>query len=127
MGLDIQALKSNPDIMRLNPELRGPPAGPVRSKYGNVPTLYRGRIYDSKKEAERAAYLDILVKSGDLAAVIPQVSFTLAGGIVYRCDFVVLHNDGTYRVEDVKGHRTKEYRIKKRLFKERYGREIIEV
>jgi hypothetical protein len=61
-----------------------------------------------------------------IAAVMRQVPFTLAGGIVYKADFVALNSDGTYRIEDVKGVRTKEYRLKKRLMAEK-GLEIVEV
>ena len=99
---------------------------PKQSKYRNKRTEYNGRIYDSKREAQRAAELQLLVKSGDVAAVLEQVAFTLAGGIKYRADFVILGWDGTFTVEDSKGILTKEYRLKKRLMAER-GIEIHEV
>jgi hypothetical protein len=102
------------------------PGDPKPSKYRNHKTPYKGKVYDSQREANRAAELDMLVKAGEIAGYAEQVGFLLAGGIVYRADFVVLEWDGTYRVEDAKGVRTKEYRIKKRLMKEK-GLEIEEV
>ena len=68
---------------------------PKQTKYHNVKTAYRGRIYDSKREAQRAAELDMLVKGGEIAGKVEQVPFALSGGVVYRADFVVLRNDGT--------------------------------
>ena len=100
---------------------------PRQSKYRNVRTAYAGKVYDSKREAQRAAELDLLIKAGEIAGKLEQVPFALPGGVVYRADFVVLRNDGTWYVEDAKGVRTKEYKIKARLFAERYGQEIVEV
>lgn len=100
---------------------------PRQSKYRNVRTAYAGKVYDSKREAQRAAELDLLIKAGEIAGKLEQVPFALPGGVVYRADFVVLRNDGTWYAEDAKGVRTKEYKIKARLFAERYGQEIVEV
>lgn len=86
---------------------------PKRSKYGNK----RQDGYESKHEAERAGELHLMVKAGEACKVLEQVPFELAGGIVYIADFVVLLPDGTYRVEDAKGFRTKEYKLKKRLMR----------
>lgn len=96
------------------------------SKYRNKRTEANGKTYDSKKEAKRAQELQLLVRAGEIAGVMEQVTFTLAGGVRYRADFVILNWDGTYAVEDVKGVLTKEYKIKKRLMAER-GLEIKEV
>jgi len=123
--LDLSTLRQNPDLVRLNPELSAKET-PKRSKYGNVRTEYRGRVYDSKAEARRAAELDKLVPA-EIVAWFPQVTFNLPGGIRYRCDFLVILPDGTWRAEDVKGKATDVYKLKRKLFKERYGKEITEV
>jgi hypothetical protein len=102
------------------------PGDPKPSKYRNKRTEYKGKVYDSGREANRAAELDLLVKAGEIAGYAEQVPFLLAAGIIYRADFVVLEWDGTYRVEDVKGVRTKEYRLKKRMMRDK-GLEIEEV
>ncbi len=125
ISLDPSIMRDNPDLVRLNPELRQEER-PKRSKYGNIRTEYRGRVYDSKAEARRAAELDALVPA-EIVAWFPQVTFNLAGGIRYRCDFLVILPDGTWRAEDVKGKATDVYKIKRKLFRERYGQEIKEV
>jgi hypothetical protein len=122
--LDIESLKANPDIVRLNPELQ---EAPKRRKYGNVPTEYKGRNYASKREAGRAKNLDFEVMAGTVVVWFAQVPFKLALGVTYISDFVILLPDGTWRVEDSKGVRTQVFKIKAKLFKAKYGREIIEV
>jgi hypothetical protein len=102
------------------------PGAPRKSKYRNRRTPYGADVYDSAREANRAAELDMLTRAGEIAGYAKQVPFRLPGDIVYRADFVVLLQDGTYRIEDAKGVRTKEYRLKKRLMKAR-GLEITEV
>lgn len=89
------------------------------TKYHNRPTQLDGKIYPSKHEAERAAELKLLVRSGGAAAVLEQVPFLLAGGVKYVADFVILNWDGTFTVEDAKGVRTKDYSIKKKLMAEK--------
>ncbi len=42
-------------------------------------------------------------------------------------DFVVLYPNGRYVVEDAKGVKTDVYKIKKKLMKETYNIEVIEV
>jgi len=112
---------------------RGLPAGisspdkqPRPAKYRNKRTVVDGTTYDSAREADRACELKLLVKVGEVAAVLEQVPFLLPGGIIYRADFVILNWDGTFTVEDAKGVRTKEYIMKKKLLRER-GIEIVEV
>lgn len=103
--------------------------GEKRSKYGNRRTSYGGHTYDSAREANRAAELDLLIRAGEIAGYARQVPFRLEGDIVYKADFVVLLPDGTYRIEDVKSEITRKdkvYRLKKRLMKAR-GLEIVEV
>lgn len=131
MTLDLTRLRDNPDLVRLNPELLEPVEKPSkRAKYGNVRTAFQGREYASKREAQRAADLDALEIAGEIAGWIPQWPFRLAGGIKYVCDFLVILNDGTWRAEDVKSEATRRiatYRMKRRLFRERFNSEIIEV
>jgi hypothetical protein len=122
----LEQYMSNPDIARRNPQLQ-PEPGPKPSKYGNKRTEYEGRVYASKREAERAQELDLIKRAGAVLHWSPQVSFELPGGVRYVADFVVIWKDWTVTVEDTKGFQTKEYRIKKKLFAERYGKQITEV
>ena len=129
---DLSTLRANPDLVRLNPCLQqvSPPAETQPRKYRNTPTEYQGRVYQSKREAQRAEALDFMEKAGDIAAWFPQVPFRLAGGIKYVCDFLVILPDGTWRAEDVKSPATRRigtYRLKRKLYRERFGFEIVEV
>ena len=130
--LDLTRLRDNADLVRLNPELLAEPAEkPSKgAKYGNVRTTFQGREYASKREAQRAQELDLMEKAGEIAGWLPQWPFRLAGGIRYVCDFLVLLPDGTWRAEDVKSSATRKiatYRLKRKLYRERYHMEIMEV
>lgn len=103
---------------------------PKRGKYGNVKVEQDGRVYDSKREAAHAGELKLAQKAGAIKGFAEQVTFILPGGVKYIADFVILENDGTYTVEDVKSPATrldKAYRIKRKLMKQTHGIEIREV
>lgn len=103
-------------------------ARPKRAnKYHNTKTEQDGKMYDSKREAGRARELQLMQAAGEIVSFAEQVPFLLPGGIRYIADFVVLLQDGTYRVEDSKGARTEGYKLKKRLMRECKGIEIVEV
>lgn len=122
------ALASNPALAARNPGLAFVvDAAPKQSKYGNVRTTYAGRVYDSEREAKRAGELDLLKRAGEIVAWFAQVPFELPGGVIYIADFVVVGKDWRAWVEDTKGFRTPEYKIKRRQFKEKYGIEIVEL
>lgn len=138
---EARRVNMTPEQVRAYYERRGKPvpadialaisgAPPKRSKYGNVRTPYGGRMYDSRKEAARAAELDMLQRAGFINKWFPQVAFPLTDNTEYRADFVVLYPDMTYRVEDVKSDATRKdkvYRTKKRQIKDLYGFDIEEV
>lgn len=121
----------NPDVRRRNPGLgrirEVPPTESKRSKYGNIKTEYNGLTYPSKKQAKRAQELDLMKRAGKIIAWFPEVTFPLSEDVSYRADAVIINLDLSLTIEDAKGMRTKEYRIKKKLFKTRYGQEIVEV
>lgn len=132
MTLDLSSLRENPDLVARNPDLFAEPAEKPSKprKYRNTPTVFQGREYASKREAQRAQELDLMEKAGEIAGWLPQWPFRLAGGIRYIADFLVLQNDGTWRAEDVKSEATRKigtYRLKRKLYRERYGRDIQEV
>lgn len=126
MTLDLSSLQGNPDLVRLNPDILAPAPKMRRAKYGNIRTEYKGRVYASKREAARARVLDSMVPS-EIVAWFPQVPFILPGGIKYYCDFLVVLPDGMWRAEDAKGVKTDVYKLKRRLFRETYDMEIVEV
>ena len=110
------------------------------SKYGNRKTAFDGKVFDSMKEANRYRELLILQRTGKIKDLDRQVKFTLlpsqkdANGktierpINYYADFVYTDTATNEQiVEDVKGIRTAEYIIKRKLMLSVYGIRIIEI
>lgn len=101
------------------------------SKYGAVRT---GK-YASKRESRRANQLAMLERGGLIRELKEQVVFEIAPSVVilgrkrpamkYIADFVY-YLDGVRVVEDCKGFRTTEYRIKRHLMKAVHGIDILE-
>ena len=102
------------------------PTSQTKSKYGNKKTELDGVTYDSKKEARRAAELNLMLKKGEIVTLARQVRFRLTKGIEYVADFVYTTKDGIQIIEDVKGMKTDVYKLKKKLMKELRGVEILE-
>ena len=98
-----------------------------RSKYGNIKFKMDGFTFDSKAEARRYAELKILLRAGEIKDLELQKEFELqpafrdAEGkmvrpIRYIADFVYTDvKTGKTIVEDVKGHRTDVYKLKKKM------------
>lgn len=96
-------------------------------KYRNVKTEADGYVFDSQREAERYGELSLRYAAKEIAALMIQVPFFLPEGIVYFADFVYYDLlEKRWVVEDVKGVRTKEYQLKRKLMKE-IGIEIMEI
>jgi len=89
-------------------------------KYRNVKTEVDGITFDSRAEANRYCELKMLQAAGKISGFDIQPSFVLDGGVRYRPDFIVCDNAGMVWVEDVKGIETQAFRLKKRLWEERY-------
>ena len=123
---------------------------PSRSKYGAKKVTRNGITYDSKKEADRHAELLLLERAGKITQLQRQVRFTLLPAhyeaykrfgkngqplkdgrrcveraVSYVADFVYTQ-DGKIVVEDVKGMRTKEYILKRKILLHFYGIRIKE-
>ena len=96
-----------------------------------------GITFDSKKEANRYAELKLLERSGAIHNLQRQVRYELIpaqkkdGKTVERaCHYIadfVYEEDGKTVVEDVKGFRTKEYVLKRKLMLQVHGIEVREV
>ena len=98
-----------------------------RHKYNVAPKerrTYKGVLYASMAEMERAAELDFLVTTGDVLYWVGQPKFRLGvAENTYRPDFHVIGGDAHDRAtwaEDVKGVETPAFRKNKRLWKS-YG------
>lgn len=108
------------------------------SKYNSKKTVVDGQKFDSKKEARRYQELLLLEKAGEIKNLCRQVKFVLIpsqrdenGKVVerecsYKADFTYEEGIKTV-VEDVKGYRTKEYIIKRKLMLYQFGIRIREV
>lgn len=95
--------------------------------------------YASKKEYRRACLLKALLHSGEISDLREQVKYVLiptqrdaSGNLIekkcsYYADFVYRDKDGNLVVEDTKGVRTSEYRLKKKLMLHVHGIQIKEI
>lgn len=94
------------------------------SKYHAKKTTIDGIEFDSAKEAKRYTKLRAMEEDGEIQGLRLQVPFELlpsfeCDGVKYRgmryvADFVY-YRDGKQIVEDVKGVKTAEYKMKKKL------------
>lgn len=106
-------------------------------KYHSKKTELDGITFDSRKEAQRYAELKLLERSGAIHNLQRQVRYelipaqkkdgkTIERACHYIADFVYEENGKTV-VEDVKGYRTKEYVLKRKLMLQVHGIEVREV
>lgn len=110
----------------------------MKSKYHSRRCELDGIMFDSRKEARRYAELKILERAGEIKKLERQVPFTLipaqrdeAGKVIerevkYVADFMYVDKDGIH-VEDVKGMKTRDYIIKRKLMLWVHGIRIEEV
>lgn len=109
------------------------------NKYRNRKTVtLTGEVFDSRREAKRYAELAVLAKAGYIKDLRRQVKYVLIpkqrtkSGKAYReCAYVAdfVYTDtrtGEQTVEDSKGFRTPEYRIKQKLMLYIHGIEVVE-
>lgn len=93
------------------------------SKYGNKPVVIDGIRFDSQKEGDRWCDLLLMQKVGVISDLHDGKKIR---PIQYVADFV--YNEGKQQVvEDVKGVKTQEYKLKKKMMLYQYGIEIKEV
>lgn len=98
------------------------------NKYRNKKVTVGGKTFDSKKEYTRYCELSLLEKAGVITDLQTQIKFVLIptqkgrnGKVVerecsYIADFVYCQN-GDKIVEDTKGFKTPEYKIKRKLMR----------
>lgn len=133
-------MRFNGDGMRIDPTTLGPAAQAQieaaqptkkRSKYGAEPMVVDGVRFASKGEARRWLELKSLENVGKISHLERQVRFQLysrsdAKISSYVADFVYFDGDNRV-VEDFKGHRTREYKMKKKWLEADYpGLKILE-
>lgn len=106
------------------------PEPPKKHKYNARKTVVDGITFDSKREAEYYCELKLRVRAGEVEWFELQPEFLLQEGFTYRgkrhreikyiADFKIGYPDGRIEVVDVKGHKTKEYQLKKKLLLAKY-------
>jgi len=112
------------EFLELNPELAAELKTVPASKYHNARAESRGMRFQSGHEAVEIGKLIILDEKHMIFALRLQVKFPLQGGNSWTADAVYLDERLVVHIVDAKGYETKEYKIKAKLFKERYGQEI---
>lgn len=97
------------------------------NKYGARKVVVDGVTFDSSKEYIRWKELQLLQRSGEICELQRQVWFALLPSqeykgkrveapVAYIADFTYIdHRTGEYVVEDVKGFKTKEYILKRKM------------
>lgn len=125
----------------------------MKNKYHAKKITVNGETFDSQREFQRWCQLRMLEKAGEIEGLQRQVTYTLipeqreqsrdvfrrgvkAGQlkpgkviektVTYKADFVYFER-GREVVEDVKGFKTKDYVIKRKLMLWKYGIRIREV
>ena len=97
------------------------------NKYNARKTTVCGHTFDSKREAEIYFDLPSRKQAGEIVRIELQPSYTLLEGftdntgrkqrpITYTADFFVTYADGHAEVIEVKGMRTRDYLLRKKLF-----------
>lgn len=117
----------------LNRKTPGVKKTKMRSKYNNIKTTIDGIEFDSRKEADYYCQLKLLKRAGEIRDFGLQPRYELQPtfekdgtthrSITYVADFVVVNNNGTTDVIDVKSaknFKTDVYKIKKKLFEYKY-------
>ena len=98
-----------------------------RHKFNAVRTVNDGISFSSKREASFYDNLKILKVAGEVLFFLRQVPFHLPGNVTYRLDFMIFYANGDIRMVDVKGFKTKEYIMKKKMVEVEYPIKIEEV
>ena len=111
----------------------------MKSKYHNKKVMIDGIKFDSKKEANRYQELKLMQRAGIISDLQRQVKYVLIpsqkgddGRVVerpctYIADFVYVDENGKKVVEDTKGYRTSDYKIKRKLMLYIHGVKINEI
>lgn len=108
-----------------------PNAVPGRSgKYNAKKCEYKGIVFDSIGEMKRYRELEVLLMAGEISNLSRQVTheIVISGVLIckYKSDFEYDLHSGERVVEDFKGFRTPEYKIKRNLMLAVKGIKILE-
>lgn len=96
------------------------------NKYRSKACKIDGITFQSTAEANYYYKLRMLVKAKKIAGFCRQPRFVITEGddntrcVEYVADFIEFHNDGTYRIVDVKGVQTHVFKLKMKSLHEKY-------
>jgi len=107
----------------------------LKNKYHNVKCEIDGIKFDSLKEGRRYKELKLLEAKGEITDLELQPVYLLQEKFKYNGESIrAIKYIGDFRyfdiskqctvVEDVKGQKTKEYLIKRKLFLKKYGNDL---
>lgn len=111
----------------------------MRHKYNAKKTMVDGILFSSKSEANYYSKLVLLKRMGEITHIELQPKYEIikpyphpvtgkkVRGTYYIADFLVTYADGRKELVDIKGVRTEVYKLKKKLFEQQYGIQIVEV
>jgi hypothetical protein len=110
---------------------RAETAKPKRgNKFGAKKTMFEGIVFDSRREAEVYRDLKLLDRAGRISGFERQRKFNLiVNGVIvgtYKADFAFIDHDqdGRFRVVDVKGVVTREFKRTQKIIKAAYNIEV---
>lgn len=129
-------------IAQLNAYLAGQSGDKKPKKtnmFGSKEITIDGVTYQSLVEGKYAGYLSIRKRAGEIQDFYPHVIFYLKGNntdedgddtliTTYTADFVVVENDDSFTVIDIKGTRatiTAKFKLKAKMVLDQYGMEVI--
>jgi len=103
----------------------------MRNKYGAKSVTIDGHVFPSKRESEYYLLYKDMLERGEIVNLELQPRFTLipayttrAGKKVrpchYTADFLLTYPDGRKKVVEVKGYRTRDYMLRRKLFEYKY-------
>ena len=120
---------SEADLAKVTANIREQIAAPtgmrITPKYRNKKVRFNGMVFDSQHEFDRWRERKLQEISGDIRAVVRQVSFALPGcKRRIRIDHMIVENDGRIVFEDAKGFPTPTWELKRDQVRDAFGIEI---
>jgi hypothetical protein len=101
----------------------------ARNKFRAQKTVVDGLKFDSKREAKRWCELKLMERAGTIADLERQIRYVFEVNGVRVCAYIAdfrYRLNGSVVVEDCKGFRTPEYKLKRKLMMACHGIDILE-
>lgn len=117
-------------LQRTNRKSNATHFGTRRSKYNARKVTIDGIVFASGHEGARYTELKLLQRAGKITGLElqPKFDFKIEGKKVflYKADFAYFEGDKRI-IEDAKGFKTREYKLKKKIIEAAYHLQITEV